>query len=203
MSNILVIGAHPDDIEIGAGGTIARLVHEGNKVHCVVVTVRNKKEIRIKAAKNAAQVLGCKVEVLDLSPEEILQPRFLTGLFDNYISDLNPIEVFTHWNKDSHQDHIHIYNSTISSCRKNKCSLYMYEQTVPGGVVADGFRPQYFVNISKFIDKKIESTLKHESQIGDNSEDWIRGIKGRAGYRGFQIGVDYAEVFEVVKKIKH
>jgi len=198
----LVFGAHPDDIEIGAGGIISKLVKSGSRVLSVVVTVPNNKKVRINEAKNASKILGCDLKILDLESDDLIRPRGLVGIFDQLIGDYNPEQIFTHWNRDSHQDHVSITNAVISSTRKNNCSVYMYEQTIPGGIVPYGFRGQVYVDISNEIEAKLNSTLAHESQVKNNRETWIDGIKGRARYHGSQVGYDYAEVFEVIKEIK-
>jgi LmbE family N-acetylglucosaminyl deacetylase len=78
----------------------------------------------------------------------------------------------------------------------------MYEQTIPGGIVPGGFKAQSFVDISEFIDQKIESIRAHASQHEINGDLWFQGVRGRASYRGFQINVAFAEAFEVVKEIE-
>ena len=78
----------------------------------------------------------------------------------------------------------------------------MYEQAIPSGITPFGFKPNMFVDISDVIDKKIESVLAHQSQVKNFSKEWIDGIKGRAKYWGYQINVQYAETFEVIKYIK-
>lgn len=198
---VLIIGAHPDDIDIGVGGTAAKYIKHGHEVLGVVVTVPNNNDRRKKEAEQAAKILGIELRNLDIDPNELSYSRRLVLEFDNIISSYNPDIVFTHWHHDSHQDHVAISKATVGSTRKNKCSVYMYEQTIPGGIVPHGFRPQMYVDISSEIDLKIESTLAHSSQVKDDKKSWVGGIKGRAGYRGFQMGVDYAEAFEVIKTI--
>ena len=78
----------------------------------------------------------------------------------------------------------------------------MYEQALPSGLTPYAFRAQVFVDISDTIETKIKSVLAHNSQVQNFSEQWVQGIRGRATYRGFQINVEYAEAFEVVKEIK-
>ena len=198
---IIILGAHPDDIEISAGGTIAKYLQKKHEVLLVVVTIPYNKEIRRKEAENGAEILGTNIKILDLDPNEIIFSRKLVKIFDELFDDFSPDIVFTHWNNDSHQDHVAISYATIAATRQNRCSVYMYEQTIPGGIVPYGFRSQFFVDISNVIDLKIKSTLAHKSEIEGNTQEWIDGIKGRAHFRGFQIGVKYAEAFEVVKEI--
>lgn len=199
---ILAFGAHPDDLEIGVGGVLRKYVEKGHEVHSIIVTIPNNKEIRWKEAEKAASTLGVKLSILDIEPNDIVFSRNLVKECDRVISDFRPDAVFTHWNHDSHQDHVSVSNSVIAASRKNEFSLYMYEQTVPGGIVPYGFRTQMFVDISDVMDKKIESTLAHESQVREDVKQWVDGIKGRALYRGRQINVEYAEAFEVVKDIR-
>ncbi len=76
----------------------------------------------------------------------------------------------------------------------------MYEQTIPGGLVGKGFKPQMVIDITKTIDRKLDSTSMHKTPI-KNMDELLKGLKGRASYRGFQVGAEYAEAFEVVKLI--
>ncbi len=200
---ILVFGAHPDDYEIGMGGTINKLVNLGHEIKLVLVTVPNSREIRIKEANEAAQILGAEMFFLDIPTDKISFSRYLISKFDLLIKNFRPDEIYTHWVHDSHQDHQAISNSVISSTRKNKASLFMYSQTVPGGIVPQSFTDQIFVDISDTIEVKIASILAHKSQIESNGMDWVNGVKGRAKLHGYQINVDYAETFYVVKHLRN
>lgn len=199
---VLAFGAHPDDIEVGMGGTIGRYSKNKYDAIMVIVAIPNKREVRWKEAENAAKKLGAELLILDIDPDRMIFSRELVRRFDEVIREQSPDIVYTHWNHDSHQDHIAVANAVIAATRKNNSSLYMYEQTIPGGIVPYGFRTQSFVDISEVIDTKIDSIMAHESQVGMNGEWWLYGVKGRAMYRGYQINVKYAEAFEVVKEIK-
>ena len=200
---VLAFGAHPDDIEIGMGGLIAKYSKKNHNVSMVVASIPNKKEIRRMEAESSAKMLGAEILILDIEPNKLIFSRELVRIFDEIIREHSPEIIYTHWNHDSHQDHVAVANAVISSTRKNDCSLYMYEQTIPGGIVPYSFRSQSFVDISKEIDLKMNSLIQHGSQVGANNEWWLYGIKGRAMYRGYQIHVNYAEAFEVVKEIKN
>lgn len=199
---VLAFGAHPDDIEVGMGGTIAIYSKKKYDVIMVIATIPNRKEERLKEAENAAKILGAELIVLDINPDKIVFSRGLVRKFDEVLGEYNPDIVYTHWNHDSHQDHVALANAVIAATRKNSSSLFMYEQTIPGGIVPYGFRTQLFVDISEVIGTKIDSILEHKSQVRINNEWWLYGVKGRAMYRGYQINVKYAEAFEVVKEIK-
>jgi len=200
---VLVFGAHPDDIEIGMGGTIARHVDAGHDVLMVVVTLPQPREERRREAADGARILGARLEMLDLPLESLGQNRETIRIFDKLLTTIDPHLIYTHWDQDSHQDHNFVSRAVITASRRNRCSLLMYEQTIPGGVVPGGFRAQSFVDISDFMERKRESILVHQTQVELNGGDWwLEGVRGRAMYRGYQMNVRYAEAFEVVKEIE-
>ncbi|MDD5250640.1 MAG: PIG-L family deacetylase [Rhodocyclaceae bacterium] len=198
--NILVFGAHPDDVEIGMAGTVCRLAACGHHVYSVIATIPDEREMRLREAREAARILGIKeVIVLPLRASQLGYNRSTIGAIDLVIRQFAPHSVFTHWNEDSHQDHVNVTRCIIAATRKNSFNVYMYEQTIPGGITPAGFRAQYLVDISRFIDHKVASIEAHASQIRRNGEWWSEGVRGRAMYRGYQIRTRYAEAFEIIK----
>ena len=199
---VLVFGAHPDDMEIGMGGTIAKHTHRGDEVLMVVATVPSQREHRREEARRGAELLGAQLYLLDIPPEELEYSRKIVRQMDALLEDFSPDLIYTHWDQDSHQDHNAVSRAVISAARKNRASLLMYEQTIPGGIVPGGFKAQSFVDISDFIEVKIQSIQAHKSQHEANGDGWLQGVRGRAMYRGYQINVAYAEAFEVIKEIE-
>ena len=199
---ILAFGAHPDDIEVGMGATIAKHSDSGDEVLMVVALIPNNPSERRKESENAAKLLGAKVKFLNIKSDEFSNNRRIVEKFDEIVCEFKPDIIYTHWIHDSHQDHITVGNATLAAARRNTCSVYMYEQTIPGGIVLYGFKPQMFVDVSSVIETKIESVLSHKSQVDANGDNWVYGIRGRAQYRGYQISTKFAEAFEVVKEIK-
>ena len=205
--SILVFGAHPDDLEIGMGGTIAKLSAMGHEVQLIIATLPNfvksdTKEGRKTESVLSAKVMGCKPPVfLDLSPEEMIFGRKFISLIDSLVTKYKPDSVFTQWYGDSHQDHQILTKSVISACRDQN-NLFMYETTIPGGITENSFRPQLFVDISDTLDTKKNALECFESQFVRCGEIWIPAIIGRCSYRGYQINSKYAEAFEVVKVTK-
>jgi N-acetylglucosamine malate deacetylase 1 len=199
---VLVFGAHPDDMEIGMGGTIAKHTHRGDEVRMVVATLPSQRERRLEEMRQGAEILGARLSALDIQAEELQYNRDIVRRIDSMLEEFAPDLIYTHWDQDSHQDHNVVSRAVISATRKNRASLLMYEQTIPGGIVPGGFRGQSFVDISDFIDLKIRSIVAHTSQYEVNGDAWLQGIKGRAMYRGYQINVAYAEAFEVIKEIE-
>jgi N-acetylglucosamine malate deacetylase 1 len=207
FKSILVFGAHPDDLEIGMGGTIAKLSAMGYEVQPIIATLPNfvksdTKEGRKTESMLSAKVMGCKPPVfLDLSPDEMIFGRKFITLIDSLVTKYKPDSVFTQWYGDSHQDHQVLTKSVISACR-DQDNLFMYETTIPGGITENSFRPQLFVDISETLDTKKNALECFESQFVRCGEIWIPAIIGRCSYRGYQINSKYAEAFEVVKVTK-
>lgn len=205
--SILVFGAHPDDLEIGMGGTIAKLSAMGYEVQPIIATLPNfvksdTKEGRKTESMLSTKVMGCKPPVfLDLSSDEMIFGRKFISLIDSLVTKYKPDSVFTQWYGDSHQDHQSLTKSVISACR-DQDNLFMYETTIPGGITENSFRPQLFVDISETVDTKKNALECFESQFVRCGEIWIPAIIGRCSYRGYQINSKYAEAFEVVKVTK-
>ena len=205
--SVLVFGAHPDDIEIGMGGTVAKLSGMGYNVNLVVATLPNfvktdTKEQRRMEAVMSAKVMGSnQPEFLDLSADEIIFGRKFVTLIDKIIHKHKPEAVFTQWIGDSHQDHQALTRAVISASRDLN-NLFMYETTIPGGITETAFRPQLYIDISETIDAKKNALNCFDSQKIRCGDLWIDAIVGRSMYRGYQINTKHAEAFEVVKITK-
>lgn len=204
---VVVFGAHPDDLEIGMGGTVAKLVRLGYNVNLVVATLPNfvktdTKEGRKSEAIESAKILGCSTpDFLDLAPDEITFGRNFVNNVDAIIQKYEPEIVFTQWIGDSHQDHQALTKAVIAACRDQK-DLFMYETTIPGGITEQAFRPQLFVDISTTIDIKKSALDCFRSQIIRCGKIWIPAVLGRCSYRGYQMNVNQAEAFEVIRVSK-
>jgi N-acetylglucosamine malate deacetylase 1 len=204
---VVVFGAHPDDLEIGMGGTVAKLVRLGYNMNLVVATLPNfvktdTKEGRKSEAIESAKILGCSTpDFLDLAPDEVTFGRNFVNKVDAIIQKYEPEIVFTQWIGDSHQDHQALTKAVIAACRDQK-DLFMYETTIPGGITEQAFRPQLFVDISTTIDIKKSALDCFRSQIIRCGQIWIPAVLGRCSYRGYQMNVNQAEAFEVIRVSK-
>ncbi|HXS60500.1 MAG TPA: PIG-L family deacetylase [Candidatus Sulfopaludibacter sp.] len=207
LGSILVFGAHPDDLEIGMAGTIAKLSRMGYNIKLVIAvlpsfTQYDKKEERKSEAIMSSKVMGVEMpDFLDLTPDEMIHNRKLIGIIDRYISEYKPIAVFTQWIGDSHQDHQILTKSVISGARDTS-DLYMYETTIPGGITEHSFRSQLFIDISDYLDIKTASLHCFQSQETRCGPLWVDAIIGRAAYRGYQMNCKFAECFEVIRTSK-
>jgi LmbE family N-acetylglucosaminyl deacetylase len=206
---LIVFGAHPDDAEIGAGGAIASYARRGHRVVMVNVripggpddAVHHDRERRRAEGERAAHTLGAELVSLGLSRDAIQPNARLVTAIDRLLDDIQPTTVFTHWLGDSHPEHVALSQAVLAATRRNGCSVYMYEATIPGGISADAFRVQKLIDISDTIDSKMASLECYETQLERYGQGWLEAIRGRAAHRGFQIGRHYAEAFEVVKDV--
>lgn len=206
---IIAIGAHPDDVELACGGTLAYAVKQGHDVIMVIVTgnssvdhlgnsIRTESEAK-EEQTNAAKKLGVlKVEILGFDDMDVPYSKELVSRLDKILNDIKPDIVFTHFVFDTHQDHIRTAQSTLSAARKQN-TILLYEPINPSGRGYMPFRAQVYFDISETINQKINSLKEHKSQYIKYGDSWIDGVTARAKFRGFEMGVNYAECFELVR----
>jgi len=165
ISNVLAIGAHPDDIELGCGGSLAKLIEMGVKVRALVLTrgsVGNRADHdRLDETKQALALLG----VTDVATADFPDTRMYEHLaeviafIEQHAAEVKPERVYTMFGNDQHQDHRTTFEATIVACRKAQ-QILCYE--TPSSW--NGFQPQVFENIANFIDRKTAALALHESQ---------------------------------------
>jgi len=208
--NILFIGAHFDDIELGAGGTFLRHVAENDNCYMLVITnsayynydgtpIRDI-ETAAKEGKNAAKILGVKKLISIGWETKTLQYGFkLIEIINKVIDDHKIDTIYTHWNKDVHQDHSAIGKATLNAGRHVR-NILMYRSN--WYQTTEFFRANYFVDISKFIDKKIEAVKTHKNEYKKFGQGWIDFFVNENSNTGKRNGIKYAEEFEIVKLLK-
>lgn len=206
---ILAIGAHLDDIELACGGTIARAIANGHNVSMVVLSnsaytmydgrVMRSKKNAVSEGKRAAEILGVKnMEIWDFPAKDIPYESAVVEKLDKKINDFKPDIIFTHWPFDTHKSHQNAALSSISAARYQN-SILMYEPITPAGRSYVGFRPQVYIDITGYIDQKLNALKAHKTEYKKYGKGWLEGVKARAVYRGFEIGTKYAEAFEVMR----
>lgn len=194
---ILAFGAHPDDVEIGMGGTIARFSRE-HDVKIAVIIVPDDVETRKKEAKRSASVLNVDLEIVDYPKERVLLNRDFVDMITNVIAGFNPDVVYTQWINDSHQDHHILTQAVVAATRRNSMDVIMYEPTK--AIVPFAFNPQLYYDISSTIDLKNKALSCFKSQL-ERRGHHFESVEGRARYWGYRINKAYAEAFEIIKII--
>lgn len=198
--NILAIGAHPDDIELGCGGTLLKAARDGHKVFLYVITrggASGNPEERTQELFATANYLGAqKLWVDNFGDTKVQVGSKLINHIEFFIHESSADLVFTHSLQDYHHDHRAIAEATIEASRFSQ-NVLAYE--VP---LTKEFKPLVYCDISDVIDEKIELIRMFRSQNGKQftSADAVRGL---AQYRAFQARLashmDAVESFEVLK----
>ena len=198
--NILAIGAHPDDIEIGCGGTLIKYSDRGHKVFSLVMTgggEGGQAQVRRDEQQKARTIMGVeKVFWGGYKDTHLEVNQKLISKIELVISELNPNFIFCHYPEDTHQDHRHLSMATQSAAR-NLRNVLFYE-----GPTSHGFNPQVFVDIGETLERKIEALKAHESQVTKtNIEDLsiVEIARSSANFRGIQGRVKYGEAFSPLR----
>ena len=204
--NILAIGAHFDDVELGCGGTLARHVADGHTVYAYIATmsgftnqdneVVRSDEVALAEGQKAMEILGVqlicgKFKTLQVEFVEALNVEILKIVKEKKID-----KVYTHWIGDIHHDHQAVSRASLHSCR-HVPRMLMYRSNWYHSTME--FRGNFYVDITPFWDKKEQSVQAHESEMDRTRGKWISFFHNEAENAGQRIGVKYAEVFEVVK----
>ncbi|MEM3551735.1 MAG: PIG-L deacetylase family protein [Candidatus Bathyarchaeia archaeon] len=200
-SNVIIaVGAHPDDIELGCGGTIAACTANGRKVIAVFLTkgeISGDAELRCEESRRALAFLGVReVYFGDFRDAEIPFSRQAIEFLEHFYNLNKPDVVLTHTVNDSHQDHRQVAWLSLSAFR-NVPKMLAYE--TPKSTHA--FAPQYYVEITDFIDVKWKALKCHESQ-GEKRYLAYESMVNLASFRGAQVNVKAAEAFEVVRYLE-
>ncbi len=197
---ILAVGAHPDDIELGCGGTISAASKLGKRVIAVFLSKGEQSgnpEIRPKESVEALSLLGVK-EVFfgDFPDSEIPCNRQAIDFLEAFFVANKPDTVLTHTINDIHQDHRQVGWLSISAFR-NAPRLLAYETPR----VTQTFSPTYFVDITNCVNDKWMALKCHFSQ---KTKRYItyESMVNLASFRGSQVSLPAAEAFEVVRYIE-
>ncbi len=195
---VVAIGAHPDDLEIGIGGTLAKLRKAGAHVVMVVASIPRDFEVRMEEAKRGAEILGCELKFLmGDGPRRLEDVKTcdLVSMLDAVIHDYEPAAVLTHSNADFHNDHLLIYNACLPTQRLRYFDFFSYHPTNCRPVPVS-FHPRAYVDVSDTIDAKMHAITAHASQFGGRGLD-TEMYREFAHVQGRMIGVPYAEGLDV------
>lgn len=225
---ILVIAAHPDDEVLGCGGLIAKECDNENKVKVIIIAtgkssryeehtayIQNEIEGLYKESANALNILGVdsKDIVFGNFPDQKIDTipildiiNFLKKIIQEYKPDI----VYTHHSGDYNNDHKIVFDATLFTCRPYHGEHYpselysfevlsstewAYQKIMP-------FNPTVYINIKEQIERKKKAMSAYKSELKDyphpRSE---KGVENLAMKRGNEISIEYAEAFELIRKI--
>jgi bacillithiol biosynthesis deacetylase BshB1 len=207
--NILVIDAHPDDAELGLGGTIVKMVKNGLNVYILDLTDGEPTpfgthEKRIAEAKRAAEVLGVKKRItLNLQNRYLFDTKEARMKVAEIIREYEIDFIFTHHGEDAHPDHIsarkivdaaRFYSKFVKTELKGSPrypKIFYYIASHKKKI----FQPNFVIDITEEFEKKIEAVKCYESQFLLNPErrDIFEILEANARFYGSKIGVKYGE----------
>jgi LmbE family N-acetylglucosaminyl deacetylase len=216
---VLAVGAHPDDLEILCGGTLARFVNEGHEVVMCHATLGDRGSyvhtsdeiaaIRSRESKRAAEICGAAETTLGLHDGEVNaadpeQRRLVVDL----VRDARPDLIITHYPHDYMSDHNEVsklvfdcsFHATLPLFETGKphhdaVTPIYYMETIMGV----GFQPTEYVDVTDVIDTKRAMLEAHETQLtwlrNHDGVDIVEEMRAATRFRGLQCGVKYAEGF--------
>ena len=204
--NILAVGAHYDDIELGCGGTLINHVKKGDTVWMVVVTdsgyrdpagsVIRDNETAKKEGEKAAKIIGAQLIGLEYKTFYINFDEKLTADLTGIIENNGIDTIYSHWSKDTHRDHQNTAKSVLMAARHIP-RLLMYQSNWYD--TDQAFHGTFYSDISKVMDQKLEAVTAHRSEIKRTENAWIEYLKHTHRINGMKTGVGFAETFEPVK----
>jgi bacillithiol biosynthesis deacetylase BshB1 len=219
--DILAIFAHPDDIELGVGGTLIKMKHLGYRTGALDVTrgemgTRGTPEGRAIESEEAAKILQLDIrENLGLPDGHVFVTDHERTQLVRMLRRLKPKVILTHQDGDPHPDHNHIVQLVRESARLS--SMLRYDEETGGekipvpnvahNVFSRQVNPSFIVDISDFLDQKMEAIRAHASQFYDpastepetrlTARNFLQELENRSRYFGSLIGVAAGEPFFV------
>lgn len=195
---ILALGAHPDDVELGCGGTLALARLSGARLHAAVLShcedeaPQTNKDLRLGEFLRACKITGATPRSFHLPNREFPEHRqqVMTAL-ERLQEEINPDLVLIPFLEDPHQDHATVAHAAIRTFRKNETVL-QYEVLRYG---SHSFTPSLFIDISTTLDTKLRALRCYESQFRARAYFDEESFRSLARTRGSQSGYSYAEGF--------
>ena len=209
MKNILMVGAHFDDVDLACGGTAAKLVALGMRVYKLTltdnVTQFHQKEIYVdfdssQAASNKLCKLLGITEINDFPHEacnHLSYSKELMQRIEKIIIDLQIDTVFTHFPEDMNTDHVEASKLCLTAARH--CDNILYYQS-NAYLTMSPFSPNYFVDITEFVDLKRKGLEFYPPEHNRFGRLFSTNFDRERTY-GFLCNREYCEGFVLLKKV--
>ena len=225
-NKILAIVSHPDDEIIGCGGTLIKHRKSGDKVKVIFTSeselARNKdlfiakkqSEYRQGIAISVSKILKFEKPIflnfnnLSLTRSDVTN---MNGKLREIIKSYRPSIIYTHSPKDIHHDHRKTFEATLIAARpQNNCRINkILSFEIPSSTdiytsnTRENFNPNYFINIKKEINTKLEMLTKYKREMKKYPHSRSKiGIKNLNIYRGNMVSLDFVEAFELIRHIE-
>ena len=217
---VLVVAPHPDDETLGVGGTIAKFSSQGDEVFVLIVSghlpplySREDYEITVSEAHSAFDLLGvAKSEFLEIPATMIgdLPLHEFNGKISKIFNEFNPHIVFCPY-PDRHIDHRLVFESVMVATRPvgvgKDIEIVAAFETLSethwnAPHIEPHFTPNWVIDITKHIDKKLDAMKCYESQVVDfPGPRSIQAVEALAKFRGTQAGFGFGEGMHIIRMV--
>lgn len=196
MKNILVIGAHPDDIEIGCTGTILKLKEAGKKIYCLIMSNGGnweKKTYKDRMQEQEDSLKKLCVEKVIYGPcvdGKIGHTSELIDLICEIIKKYKIDTLISHYKNDSHQDHI--ATSLLAKSASVNCKNLLYYESLS----SIEFKPNFFVNTTQFEKEKkdiLSCFVSQNIKYNERNQSLLEFVEAKDKINGIKIREKYAE----------
>lgn len=219
--NVVVIAAHPDDETLGVGGTMLKHISNHDNVYWLIATNMLESEgfslEQIKKRQDeidrAGKMLGVSgIEKLNFASMSLTDNSLneLIPKISQYFNQVKPDVIYVMNRSDAHSDHRILFDA-VMACTKSfrypfikKVLMYecISETEFAPALPEKAFIPNYYVDITGFLNKKLEIMEIYESEVSEHPfPRSLRNIAALATFRGASVGVEYAEAFQLIKFI--
>ncbi|MFZ6031799.1 MAG: PIG-L deacetylase family protein [Melioribacter sp.] len=209
--NVLAVGAHWDDIEIGCGLTLQRLMSRGAKVYGAVLTEsdyevvidshKRLKSTALKEGKKAFEKLGViHLETTPLPNQKMSYNQKVMQELEDIVREKSIDLVFTHWFGDHNTDHVATWEISRVAFRRVPNVLQYQSNSYFDNIKV--FTPQFFWGFTKEEYRVKEDFLSvHQTEWNYRKDRWQREIFDRERFWGYLCGHDYAEAFMITRLV--
>ena len=194
---ILAIGSHPDDLEIGAGGSLTLHKSKGHLIHFLTLShgeYSGDPDKRTHESMLAAEKLQVNLFLRSLEDACFSDNYKTIRVIEEVVDQIQPTHVYTHSQHDTHQDHRYTHLASIAACR-NIPNVFCYQS--PSFTV--DFKPALFTEISSHIDMKLDLIACYASQSDVKPYLQKNFIYSLARYWGRYCSYGLAEAFEIIR----
>lgn len=218
---VVVVSVHPDDEAIGVGGALLKHVYKGDEVFWIIITnifehqgfsstrvAERQKEIEVVTDFfHFKKTFKLDYPTMTLSSTTIID---MVPRLSSFISEIKPEVIYCVNRSDAHSDHRVAFDAVMACTKSFRYpfikNVLMYEcisetEFAPA-LSENAFVPNYFVDITDFLEKKLEILKIYKSEIGDHPfPRSLENVKALATFRGATAGVKYAEAFQLIRFI--
>jgi len=204
--NVLAVGAHYDDLELGCAGSLIKHVRAGDTVTMLVVTdsaFNNPDGVPVRGVEQAlaegraaARIIGAELVCLGFETLKVQEDEALCSAILREVEARKIDTMYSHWTFDLHRDHRRTAHAALMAGR-HVPRFFMYRSNWYD--TGRAFRGTVYRDISDVFEVKRQVILSHESEMQRVGAGWLDYFTNQNANDGRKVGVGYAERFEAVR----